>query len=400
MAKVKSFSALVLVVLVIFLGTKIFGKKTQTAEYQTSQAEKGILVSSISASGTVTAGNSFTITTSASGLVNNVYLKNGDKVVAGQKIADMILDPDSLQRQASSLASYLSSKNQLESTKINLNTLQSAEFKANQKLINDAVARGLAIDDPTYIQENADWLAAEAAYKNQTNVINQAQASLISAWLSYQQSSSVITAPISGVIGNLTVAPGLTITGTTPASSTEVGTIIVPQGHTQATVNLSEVDVTKVKSGQKVTLVLDAFTDKTFTGKVLVVNTNGKVSSGVNTYPTTIIFDTSENNIYPNMAVSVKIITNIVDNAILVPSSAVQTLSGQSSVKIMRNGQPVSVSVEVGSSNDTQTQIISGINEGDIVVTGIVTSSQGTRTNSTSPFSGFGGGRGGFGVGR
>ncbi len=382
----------------------IVGSQQQQVQYQTAQAEKGTLITSITASGTVSSGSSANITSSATGIVQEVYVENGDTVSEGDQIALIKLDKGSQQQQTQSWASYLSAKNSLESAKAKIHSLQAAAFKANQTFINDAVARDLATDDPTYIQQNALWLQAEADYKNQENVIKQAEASLSSAWLSYSQLSPTITAPMSGLVNNLSISPGLTISGNSSTSSTAdsnsgssqtVGTITLKDGTPQASVNLTEIDVVKIKAGQKVTLTLDAHPEKTFTGKVSAVNTNGSVSSGVTTYPATITFDTALDTIYPNMAVNATIITDVKSSVILVPSGAIQTTNGQSTVQIMRNGQVASVPVEVGNSNDTQTEIVSGINEGELVVTGQTGSATtGSTGAATSP---FGNTRGGFG---
>ena len=396
-----------------FGGSRIIRTREQQPQYQTVHAEKGTLITSVSASGTVTSESNVGITTNATGIVKEVYVKDGDTVSQGDKIADITLDINSQQKQAAAWSSYLSAKNSLDSAKAKINSLQAAEFKANQTFMNDAVARGLATDDQTYIQENALWLQVEADYKNQSAVITQSQAAVNSAWLSYIQLSSTITAPASGRISGLTLTPGIPITSTsstssnssngssTSGSSSVLGTITIAQGQLQVSVNLTEIDVTKVTTSQKVTLTLDAFPGKTFSGKVLTVNTNGSVSSGVTAYPATISFDSALSNIYPNMAVNAKIITNVKNNVILVPSGAVQSTSGESTVRIMRNGQITQVPVEIGDLNDTQTEIISGITEGDTVVTGS-TATNVTRTGgqgTTSPFGSFGGTRGGAGGG-
>ncbi|MBI2314511.1 efflux RND transporter periplasmic adaptor subunit [Candidatus Daviesbacteria bacterium] len=384
-----------------FSGHKIISTGAQQIQYQTAQAEKGTLITSISASGIVLPGSSASITTQATGIVNQVYIKDGDIVTQGQKIADITLDIGSQQKQAAAWSAYLSAKNSLDSAQAKINSLQAAAFKANQTFMNDAVARDLATDDPTYIQENALWLQAEADYKNQGNTITQAQAALNSSWLSYIQLSSTITSPMAGRVSGLTLTPGLSITGSqgeseSSMSSSSVGTIVTENSSLQGVVNLTEIDVTEVSPGQKVTLTLDAFPGKTFAGKVSTINTSGSVSSGVTTYPTTITFDTALNNIYPNMAVNATIITNIKDSAVLVPSAAVQTSNGQSIVRVLKDGQLNLIPVEVGDSNDTQTEIASGINEGDAVVTGS-TNSGTTRpgtSGATSPFGSFGGSRG------
>lgn len=400
---------LVLVVIIATIGwfgvrPVILGSQQQQVQYQTTQAEKGTLITSVTASGTVSSGSSANITSSATGIVKEVYVENGETVSEGDPIAFIKLDVSSQQQQAQAWASYLSAQNSLNSAKSKMNSLQSALFKANQTFVNGKGTTDPDTDDPVYIQQRADWLQAEADYNNQANVIKQAQAALSSSWLSYSQLSSTITAPMSGVVGNLSITPGLTISGSSASSSTTdsssgssqtVGTIMLKDGRPQASVNLTEIDVVKIKPGQNVTLTLDAHPDKTFTGKVSAVNTNGSVSSGVTTYPTTITFDTAVDTIYPNMAVNATIITNVKSGVVLVPSGAIQTTDGQSAVRVMRSGQITSVPVEVGESNDTQTEIVSGINVGESVVTGQTGSSTpGSTDAATSP---FGNTRGGFG---
>jgi multidrug efflux pump subunit AcrA (membrane-fusion protein) len=400
----KRLAALVLAILLIILGVwKIVNNNSVKSQYQTAQVEKGTLINSISASGNISTVGNINILTQATGTIKTVYVKSGDIVFQGQKIAEITLDQNSQQKSSSAYASYLSAKNSLSSAQSSQYSLDSQMWASNQKFINDAVARGLVTNDPTYIQEHDDWLAAQAKYLSQQNSITQSQVSLNNAWLSYQQLAPIITAPTSGTISNLNVAVGLVIassttSSTTSTTSTSLGTITTKNIYPQALVNLSEIDVPNVKSGQKVTLTLDAFSGKTFTGKVLVINSNGQVSSGVTTYPATIVFDTTADNIFPNMGVNAEIITNVKTDVLLIPSVAVKTNNNQNSVQILKNGNPVSVNVEIGSSNDTQTEIVSGLSEGDVVITNTISSVSTGSGNSgrttTSPFGGIGGGGG------
>ncbi len=392
----------------------VFGGRRREPQYQTAPAEKGTLISSLSASGMIVSGSRVSITTNASGIVNNVYVKIGESVVQGAKIADMTLDTNAQQRQAAAWASYLSAQNTLEAGSANAYSLRSAKDTAWKKFYNLAVdaayqnADGSPKEDirnssADFQSAQADWFAAEAKYKNQQAVIAQAQAALTSAWLSYTQLSSTITAPASGTIVSLTLSPGTPVAGSPAAdssSATAIGTIVIKEKSIQAIVNLTEIDAPKVAVDQKVTLTLDAFPGKSFTGSVSAINTNGVVSSGVTTYPVTITFDTAPDTVYPNMSVSAAIVTSIKNDVIIVPSAAVQTANGQSTVRILKNRQVTSVPVEVGTANDTQTEIVSGITEGDVVVTGVVNSAN-TRTGgqTTSPFGGRGFGAGAFRVG-
>lgn len=404
-SKIKTVFTIIIILAIGFFGYRNFSKRTAAPTYQTAQAEKGSLVTDVSASGNILSGNSIDVTTTATGVVTSVYVKNGDSVVQGQKIAEVALDQSSQAKLASAYSSYLAAKTSLDAAQAKINSLQATEFTDNQKFINDAVARGLETDDPTYIEENATWLQAEADYKNQQAVISQAQAALNSTSLALSQISSTITAPASGTISNLILTPGLPISApisTTISSVQKLGTVVMnQQGGLEASVNLSEVDAPKVSAGQKVTLTLDAFADKTFTGHVGSVNTTGTVSSGVTTYPAIIALDGVATNIYPNMAVTAKIITNIKNNVILVPTAAVQTQNGQSIVRTFQKGKEVDVPVEVGDSNDTQTEITSGISEGQTVITGVTNNSQSRSSSSgTSPFGAFGGRGFGGGGGR
>jgi len=95
------------------------------------------------------------------------------------------------------------------------------------------------------------------------------------------------------------------------------------------------------------------------------------------------------------MSVNAKIITSVVNDVILISSTAIQTTNGESMVKVLKDGQVSQVVVEIGEANDTQTAVISGLNEGDVIITGVIASTNSKATNSSttsSPFSGFGGG--------
>lgn len=391
---------LVLVLAALFVlsfgGWRVLGQEQKAPQYQTSQVERGTLVTSVTASGQVTTANNVQVTIQASGVVKDVLVKNGDQVAQGQTIADLTLDQASQQKQASAYASYLSAKNALDVANAKYNSLQNSLFAANQKFINDAVARDLAANDPTYIEENAAWLQAEADYKNQATVISSAQSSLAAASLNLSQLSSTITAPVAGVVKGLTITPGAIVTvssGSSSSTSTsQVLGSIYQQGPTQAQVNISEIDSVNVSEGQKATMTLDAFPNATFTGKVASINTNGVVSSGVTNYPAVISFDAGNDHIYPNMGVNAVIITKVKNDVLLVPSGAVQTLNRQSTVRVLKNGQVTSVDVTIGDSNDTQTEIVSGVSEGDTVITGTAAVRTGS-SGSTSPFGGMGGNR-------
>jgi len=402
----KIFVILIILSAIWLIAGRLFVKKSNNQQYTTVQVQKGTLVVSVSESGTVAVANRISISTQTSGTVNNVYVQNGDSVTQGEKIADLTLDTDGVTRQAQAYAGLLSAQSNLNSAQAKLNSLQSTLFKTNQAFVTD---RGVANPsdqdkaDPKYIEENADWLQAEADYKNQQGVIAQAQASLNSSSLAYNAVSSSITAPTDGVISDITIAPGMVITNTQSSANNSISSQVVASikhsGTPIISVSLSEIDVTKVKAGQRATITFDALPNKTFTGKVLGIDTTGTVSSGVTSYPATIALDTQDDSILPNMSATAAIITSVKDNVLLVPTAAITTRGTESTVYIQKGGQIQPVTITTGDSDGTNTEIVSGLSEGDTVLVGYSPNQTQTTGAAASPFSrsifgGFGGGGG------
>jgi multidrug efflux pump subunit AcrA (membrane-fusion protein) len=180
---------------------------------------------------------------------------------------------------------------------------------------------------------------------------------------------------------------------TTGSASSQKIASIKTDAPAQISVNLSEIDVIKVAIGDPVTVTLDAFPGKSYTGKVISIDTIGSTSSGVTTYPAVIALDTEAPEILPNMAVAASIITAVKENVLLIPTTAVQSQKNSSTAKVMKRGQVESVPVEVGDSNDNLIEIVSGLNEGDEVVANPAVSSaaQSSSGQTRSVFGGFGG---------
>ena len=384
---------MILLFILGLVGWRIFAGKEKKIQFQTVPVKRGTIVSSVSASGQVLSVNIMSANTKASGIVKEVYPKDSDEVRKGDKILEIDLDLQGKQKHASAWSSYLSAKNSLESAKATLYSLDSQMWAAHQEFMNDAVSRSLAPEDPTYIQQSDDWLAAEAKYKNQQQVLAQAEANINSNWLSYTQTSPVITAPANGVITSLMFVEGMSIgtLDTGNSNSNQKVATIKTEGMPIVSVNLSEIDVSRVGIDQKATITLDSLSDKIFTGKVVGVDRIGQTVSGVTQYASIIQFDSSSLEILPNMAVTAIITIEKKDNVLLVPSNVIQEKGGRSYAVVLVNDKQQFIPVETGLVSDTQTEIVSGLSEGDLVVTGVVSST--TQSDDESPFgtSGMGG---------
>ena len=385
-----------LIILLGFAGFSIFTKKEKEPKLQTMLVEQGMIISSVSASGQVLSVNIMSANTQASGIVKTVYVKDGDEVKKSDKILEIDLDFQGEQKNVQAWSSYLSAKNTLESAKATQYSLQADMFGKWDTFKELAEKDEYNVEEhpenlnlPEYHIPEKEWLAAEVKYKNQEAVIAQAQVAINSAWLTYIQTSPTITAPMNGIITSLMYIEGMSIgsldTGNT-TSNQKVATIKT-EGMPIVSVNLSEIDVSQVELDQKATVILDSIPDKTFTGKIVGVDRIGQSTSGVTQYPAIIQLDSSSKQILPNMMVTANIMIDRKDNALLVPSGVIQSQGDQSYVNVLIDGKPQSVPVEVGLSSDTQIEIVSGLNKGDIVVSGSV-SSTGSQQNKTSPFGG------------
>jgi len=397
-------SVLVLLVFAYF----IFKNKTPSSKqsYQTEKISRETVVESVSVSGTILSSSSQIVSTNATGIVKNVFVENGQKVKKGDKILEIDLDHQGQQNYQQALANYLSTKNNLDSAKANLYSLQSDLFSKWKTYFDLATSSHYQNSDGTpnlperqnqieFLTTEANWKAAEEKYKNQEKQINQLEISLNNSLLNYQSYSPIIIAPNNGVISDLIYAPGMTISfasnsSTSSTSSSVKIATIKNQGVPFGRFTASEIDVSKIKPGQKATITIDALSDKTYTGEVLAVDKTGEVSSSVVSYPLTIKFDDEASEVLPNMSATANIIIAKKIDVLTVPSSAIVKQNGETFVRQIKNGKLVFTPVEVGISSDTKTEVISGLKEGDEIVTLVVNSAQTSTGSNQSPFSSFG----------
>lgn len=166
-----------------------------------------------------------------------------------------------------------------------------------------------------------------------------------------------------------------------------------------AQVSLNEVDVSKMRVGQKATLTFDAVSGLSIAGEVREVDLVGTASQGVVSYTVKIAFLTEDERIKPGMSVSASIVTDVRSDVLRVANAAVKG-SGESAAVSVLDGVPLTssstsvgvsssvaprqVSVTAGLSDDAFTEIISGLNEGDAVLLRIVQPTAAAATTSGS----------------
>jgi HlyD family secretion protein len=228
---------------------------------------------------------------------------------------------------------------------------------------------------------------------------------LRSEQLSLQQkkdalADTYVRAPFGGIISKVSAMVGDTV-----GSGTSLMTLI--SNEQTVTLSLNEVDAAKVKVGDKATLTFDAIDGLTLTGHVAELDAAGTVSQGVVSYSLKIAFDAQDERVKAGMTANASIQTETRADALVVPSSAVKTQNGESYVLafspelsdaggasgVATEQKPVQIAVTTGISDDTNVEILSGLTEGQQIVTRTVsgTATTATRTTTTTQ-RGFGGG--------
>ena len=188
-----------------------------------------------------------------------------------------------------------------------------------------------------------------------------------SSYKDYQAQSPIITATSNGIIANIISVQGTKIENSVSERSVQTVASIKIEGTPIASLNVTEIDISKIKVGQKVRLKLNSISDKTFSGIVVGIDKIGEVSSGVSNYPVIIKFDEENENILPNMGVEADIVIYEKSEVLLIPTSAVIKNGGKKIVTKIENGKDTKVEIEIGVSDNENTEVTSGLSEGDVV---------------------------------
>ena len=208
-------------------------------------------------------------------------------------------------------------------------------------------------------------------------------------------SNDYVYAPFAGTVADVDVHVG------DPASSgTTVVTLIAD--NQVVVIPLNEVDVSKVSIGDKATMTFDAVDGLTLTGKVTAMDTVGTVTQGVVNYNVTISFDSTDPRVLPGMSSTASIITEVHPDVLTVPSSAVKTSANGSYVLafvpaltdttpatgetgVASATTPQEIPVTTGISDDTNTEIDSGLTNGQQIVTRTVVATAIKATTASAP---------------
>ena len=331
----------------------------QSVTYSTAKVSKQNISTSITATGTIEPVTKVEVGTQVSGIIDKIYVDYNSVVKKGQVIAE--LDKTNL------VAELNSAQSNLANSQSNL-TYQKANYSRYKNLYEKGL---IAAND--YESAKLSYEQAVQQVKIQQQAVEKAKTNL---------GYATITSPIDGVILSKEVEEGQTV-----ASAMTTPTLFnIAQDLTDMRViaDIDEADIGGVVEGQRVTFTVDAFPDDTFNGTVTQVRQEATTESNVVTYEVVISAPNDDLKLKPGLTANVTIYTLEKNNVLAVPSKALRFMPSDA---ILTNGETIedveaknklwtregntfkAHAVEIGTTNGTLTEIVSGIAEGTEVLT-------------------------------
>lgn len=358
-----SIAAIAAVALVIFLLTG--KKKEKEVSFEFAKVEKANIQNSITATGTIEPVTSVTVGTQVSGIVSKLYVDYNSVVKKGQVIAE--LDKTNL-------------ISELNTAKANLNSAQSTlnYQRDNYQRYRTLYNKGLISAD--------NFESARLSYEQARQQVLQAQENVHRAQTNLGYAT--ITSPIDGVVLSKSVEEGQTVAAS--FSTPELFKIAQDLTNMQVVANVDEADIGGVKPGERVTFTVDAYPEDTFTGAVKQVRQEATTTNNVVTYEVIISAPNADLKLKPGLTANITIYTQERQGVVSVPSKAlrftptqetvgkrkIQDTKGKNKVWTVEGNNIVAHSVNIGMSDGTHTQIVSGIDEGKQIVVGFKTSDE------------------------
>jgi multidrug efflux pump subunit AcrA (membrane-fusion protein) len=467
-----------LLILLIGGGVLAFLRNSHAPPVQYTQAAAtvGNLTVTVAGSGPIAPNAIYDLNFSGSAPITAIYVKVGDRVTKGQKLA--ALDPTTLQdavNQAQNTVNAAETSLSQAQTNLNnaktqqstsLNIAQLNEQKALAACVpaasstpsTSSSASGTPVPTPTpnvdatqtaadatqTAESTCEQLArqqytqaqqqAGSSVTTANNQVTSAQQQLNNAETALQTAednlkNDVLVAPhaglveaINGLVGETSGSGGSSGGSSSGSGSSSALIVLVDDSALSIQASVSEADIASIQVNQPATFTVAAYPSQTFRATVTSVDTLGASSSSVVTYTVDLAVDAQSLNgahIYPGMTATTSITTAERISTLLIPSSALTFsttalqngeitrsqlsslvssgssgstgASGSRGIVIeLKNGHLVPVLVTKGLTNGQETEILSGLNEGDQVVIA-QTGGASTATPST------GSGRGGFG---
>lgn len=385
-------------VAVIVVGVATCGllrKGENGQNYRTAKVTRGDLVQAVKATGTVQPIEEVDVGTQVSGKVASLEVDFNSAVTKGQVVAR--IDPTPYQAKVDQDQASLSrARADLEQAIAQLE-LSEKEHRRDTELAGRSLLSASDLD------------ASAANLKKLRAMVKLARASVEQAAATLRVSNTnldytVIRSPVDGVVIDRKVNVGQTVVAAMAAQSLFV--IATDLSRMEVEASIPEADIGKVRVGQPVEFTVDAYPDEKFKGQVSEVRLAAVTVSNVVTYPVIIIADNPDKKLMPGMTATVSVEVERKNGVLSAPNAALR-LKPQSGkpgatgapapadgdtgpkgpkVYVQGPGGLTPVAVTTGVSDGVATEIMSGLTEGQEVVTGIMLAEDKNATQQKNPF--------------
>lgn len=368
-----------------FVYDKFFKVKEEEVEFITKKAKKGSFSKKVDATGEIFATELIDVGAQVSGQIKKLYVKLGDQVKKGDMIAsiDSSTQQNSIDNKEAQLAIY---KAQLESAKVALNIAKTQFDRENALFSKNATSKQEFESAKNTFSANSAKIKELEAQIKQTNI----ELSTAKINLGYTK----ITAPRDGTVVSVQVEEGQTVNAnqTTPTIVN-----IADLSHVKMKMQIAEGDITKIKVGTPVEYSILSEPTKKFQTTVSSIDPGlttlsdgsyGSSSSSKSSYSSSSssssavyyyaqsIVDNKDGILRIGMTTQNELLIANVEDAIIVPSIGIKKDENGTFVYVLKDGKPVKTAVKTGIKDNLDTQIISGINEGDEIITSQGSSSE------------------------
>ena len=334
--------------------------RTAPVQYVSAPAGRGAITRAVTATGTVNPVLTIIVGTYVSGVIQNLYCDYNTQVRAYQVCAK--IDPRPYQ------AIFDQYSGQLLRDQAVLDRDRTDLVRYQQLAAQNSIARQQAEDQAYVVNQDAATVKLDQA------LVEGAKLNL---------DYTDIISPVNGTVVSRSVTGGQTV-----AASFQTPTLFLiatDLKQMEVDTNTSEGDMGGIKEGDKATFTVDAFPQRVFQGAVSQVRQSPQTVQNVVTYDVVVSVDNSDLALIPGMTAATQIIIDQRNDVLRVPNQALRYVPGglsavgaggtrtptnkQPEVWVLRDGQPVAVTVVTGLSDDNFTEIVKGdLNPGDQVI--------------------------------
>lgn len=367
---------LLLIAVAIFVGQNYFA--AQTAPQNIVVVRRGDLSASVNATGKVRSKKSVRLMLPVSGMVQSISKYEGDAVNPGDVILTVRAD-DALRRvrqaeinvQSRQLdlarAKSAPSDEEIEIARANVRKATLAAASAEDAYTKNPNSQNEAARELTRI----DLEVARANFNRVTNGPSREEIEALQNAVTFAQmeleaarnalSAARVTAPFTATVTEILVRENEFTGGGHVATVSDLTAL-------EIFADVDEIDVANVAVGQAVEVRLDAFPGELLQGKLLRLFPAASTQRGTTVYPAIIEFDSKNLKVRVGMGANLKILTVEKKNVLIVPNRALKNVGTRKAVRVVAPGEPHDVFVEVGVTNGSETEIVSGLNEGDRIL--------------------------------